>query len=269
MPNPRFSLLVASAVLVLGLVGNPTLLRAQTPAPDDAKRHAAAEEYLKARNTEEIVNSTVNRMGEMTDRISDSASKQAGPSVNPQEFAQKLRGEARAMISKDFNWAALRPEFVQAYSQAFTETELKDLTAFYQTPTGKKLVATEPEISGRLSKLSQEKAMSIMPRVVQHLRELVAATKPPGAPGNNNNLLVPPPPPGLSVPPSPPPGLMIPPPPPPGMVPNAPSSGPLPVAPPLAYPPFSAKPPMGPSSTVVPSPAPSARPDGRSETGTR
>ena len=251
MKTPRLPLLAASAALALSLACGTTLLRAD--APDEAKRREAAEELLKARHTEDIVNGTVNRMGEMTDRISDQAAKQAGPPVDQKEFAQKLRTEARDMIKKDFNWEALRPEFVQAYSQAFTEKELKELTAFYETPLGKKLIATEPEISGKLSKLSQEKAMSIMPRVVQHLREMVAATKPAPAPGSSpGNLLTPPLPPGLSAPPPPPPGLMIPPPPPTGAIPSAP--------------PMSA-PPAAPSSATAPGATPAVHPNGKAEPG--
>ena len=281
MKTSRFPFLAVSAALALGVAGSPTSVRAQAPipapAPDDAKRRQAAEELLKVRKTEDLVNSTVTRMGEMTDRISDNAAKQAGASVNPQEFSQKLRTEARDMIRKEFNWEALKPEFVQAYSQAFTETELKEMTAFYQSPTGKKLVAMEPEIQGRLSKLSQEKAMAVMPRVVQHLRELVAATKPPGSPPSP---LAPPLPPGLTAPPSPPPGMMIPPPPPPGMMPNSPPAATTPAAPPnftppppppsMAVPPAppTMTPPPAPSGTAAASSTPAVHPSGKSEPGT-
>ena len=254
MQTPRFSVLAASAALVLGLAGGPSLLRAETP--DETRHREAAEEFIKVRKTEDMVNAQINRMGDMTDRISDSAAKQAGASVNPAEFAQKLRTEARDMIRKEFSWESLRPEFVHAYEGAFTEAELKDMIAFYQTPTGKKLVAVEPEISGKLTKLSQERAMSIMPRVVQHLRELVAATKPAGAPGGNP--LAPPLPPGLPIPPPPPPGLMIPPPPPPGAIPSAPPAGTPPPAVPSATP-------VAPSATA----APTVHSEGKSEPGTR
>lgn len=265
MKIPRFSLFAVSTVFALGLVGGPTPVRAETP--EEASRRQAAEKLLEIRKTADLVNSTVTRMGDMTDRISDSASKQAGPSVDQKEFGQKMRTEARDMISKEFNWEALKPEFVQAYSQAFTEAELKEMTAFYQTPTGKKLVVLEPEISGKLSKLSQEKAMAIMPRVVQHLRDLVAATKPPGS---SPGPLAPPLPPGMTAPPPPPPGLMVPPPPPPGAMPSAPPTMTQPPAPPSTTPPPppppTMTPPAAPSGTTVP---PAVHPGSMSEPGTR
>ena len=94
--------LAACAALALSLACGPTPLRAET-APDDAKRREAAEELLKARHTEDIINATVNRMGEMTDKISDQAARQAGPSVDQKEFAQKLKTDARDMVKKEFN----------------------------------------------------------------------------------------------------------------------------------------------------------------------
>ena len=208
------------------LVWSALILTCHADDAEAAKRHAAAEEFLKVRRTEDLVNATATQLGEMTDRISEGASKQAGAGTNQTELVAKLRAEARGMIAKEFTWDSVRPAFVQAYADAFTEVELKEMTAFYKTPAGQKLVATDPKVLGQLEKTSREKAMSLMPRVVQRLRELVAETNPPGSAPPS---LAPPLPPGLAVPPAPPANMV-------------PPTAPPPARPPLAPPPAAATP---------------------------
>ncbi len=266
MKIPRCSLLAVSAAFALSLACGPTPVRAETP-PDDAKRREAAEELLKARKTEDLVNNQANHLMDGTDQVSANFAKQAGAAANQQELLQKMRTETHDLIRKEFNWEALKPEFVQAYSQAFTEAELKEMIAFYQTPTGKKLAALEPEISDKLSKLSQDKVRSIIPHVMQRMREMVAATKPPGT---STGPQVPGLPPGMTAPPPPPPGLVIPPPPPPGAVPSAPPTmtppPALPGMPSPPAPPTMTPPPPPPASTSSTTPA--VHPGGKTEPGT-
>ena len=217
MKIPRFLSLAAAAFALV--------LSARADDADLAKRRMAAEEFLSVRRTEDLVNATATQMGEMTDRISDGASRQAGAGTNPAELAAKLRTEARGMIARELTWDSVRPAFVQAYADAFTEAELHEMTAFYKSPAGQKLVATDPQVLGQMEKSSREKAMALMPRVVQRLREMVAATNPPGS---SPPSLAPPLPPGLTVPPAPPANML-----PPAVPPAAPR-------PPLAPPPAAA-----------------------------
>ncbi len=44
----------------------------------------------------------------------------------------------KALFAKYMNWASLKDDMVKIYMAEFTAPELKELTAFYQTPVGKK-----------------------------------------------------------------------------------------------------------------------------------
>ena len=46
-------------------------------------------------------------------------------------------------------WEAAAPELTQTYKQAFTEPELREIIAFYTTPTGRKLATRLPEMMQR------------------------------------------------------------------------------------------------------------------------
>src|SRR5437879_1667067 len=47
---------------------------------------------------------------------------------------------------KYLTWETLMPEFVKAYKEAFTESEIRELIAFYQTPVGQKMLVKMPEL---------------------------------------------------------------------------------------------------------------------------
>jgi hypothetical protein len=53
-------------------------------------------------------------------------------------------------------------EEVRAYDKYFTESELKDMIAFYRTPTGKKILSTSSQI---FSEVSQSVSAAIKPKV--------------------------------------------------------------------------------------------------------
>lgn len=73
------------------------------------------------------------------------------------ETAKNMFLQTNPMYGKDLNDVAaqlrkdsdskrdeLITEVARAYAQRFTEQELKDVLAFYKTPTGKKMIAEEP-----------------------------------------------------------------------------------------------------------------------------
>jgi hypothetical protein len=51
---------------------------------------------------------------------------------------------------------AVLPEFAEIYAQTFTERELRELTAFYRTSTGQKLVAQQPELTRQGAAVGQK-----------------------------------------------------------------------------------------------------------------
>lgn len=57
---------------------------------------------------------------------------------------QQYEPELRAFLSKYLSWASIKPEMVALYAQEFTEAELREMTRFYQSPTGQKAIARVP-----------------------------------------------------------------------------------------------------------------------------
>lgn len=60
--------------------------------------------------------------------------------------------------------------FYPLYDKFFTTAELKDLAAFYKTPTGQKFITATPQITGESMKLAQE---YLLPRIDGLMKELM------------------------------------------------------------------------------------------------
>ena len=61
----------------------------------------------------------------------------------------------RTFLAKYVSWDAVREELIQLYADAFTEDELRDVTAFYQTETGRKFVALAPSLTTQAMEIGQ------------------------------------------------------------------------------------------------------------------
>lgn len=105
------------------------------------------------------------RLTQMEHRIQESvdALVQAELQRNPQ-----LQGNKQALqdfLEKYIGWQALQEDIAQMYMQTFSLQELKQMNAFYITPTGQKVLTDVP-------RLVQQRNRLAMSRLQQHIGEL-------------------------------------------------------------------------------------------------
>jgi hypothetical protein len=81
------------------------------------------------------------------------------------EIAIKLRKDLAPRFSE------LTNEVATLYATRFSEPELKTSLAFYRSPTGKKLLAQQPQIIDASMKFAQEWANKLSDQVVAKMRE--------------------------------------------------------------------------------------------------
>jgi len=81
------------------------------------------------------------------------------------EVAAKLRTDLAPRFSE------LTDEVAKFYAADFTEQELKEILAFYQSPTGKKLLERQPQIIDHSMKFAQDWANKLSVEVVAKMRE--------------------------------------------------------------------------------------------------
>ncbi|MNR06324.1 hypothetical protein D3C85_1223910 [compost metagenome] len=70
---------------------------------------------------------------------------------------------------------------VKLYTTNFTEQELKDLVAFYQSPLGRKVLEKMPVVTQQSAQLTQKKLESAVPVVNKLLADMTKELDPKGA----------------------------------------------------------------------------------------
>ena len=137
--------------LVLALAAAPlaaATLAAQAPAVAAASHRAAVHRLFE-----------VTRMRAMTEQTSESIIQtqlQQMPQLAP--YADVLRDFYREQTS----WTSIEPEVTQLYTEVFTEPEIRELIAFYQTPLGQKMLTKLPALTMRANQLTTARLQAAM-----------------------------------------------------------------------------------------------------------
>ena len=143
----RFALAIASAVAIASTTTAETEAVAQDGAPaakKPAKSTAKAQIKGHRKAAEELLE-FIGIEAQLASSIKQSLDVQikANPAIEPFKDAMKT------FLEKHMSYASLKEDLITIYANAFTEKELKEITAFYKTPIGKKLVEKTPELMGK------------------------------------------------------------------------------------------------------------------------
>ena len=152
-------------VLIAGwLFLSPTAHAQSTAAPASAGAHRAAEELVQVMQFDKTMNAGIDRMIEM--QVSQNAQLKT---VEP---------ELRAFLSKYMSAAVLKNDIITLYTREFSESELKDLVKFYQSPTGQKFVSKQPLLMQQGMELGQRRVQEHLPELQKSIETKMKAQQP-------------------------------------------------------------------------------------------
>ncbi|HEU0080071.1 MAG TPA: DUF2059 domain-containing protein [Longimicrobiaceae bacterium] len=137
---------------VLALAARPAAAQQAPPAPS-ASHVQAAERLLEVSDAENALRKGMQRTMEMQ------------AEQNP--LLASMRDIMEEFYATHLGWDRMKPEMVRLYTGTFTEPELRELTAFYQTEIGRKMVERLPEIMARSAEMSQRILQEHMPELTQ------------------------------------------------------------------------------------------------------
>lgn len=138
-------------LLVLGLF--PLAAWAEGP---EASHRQAAEELLKEMNVETTMLAAANA-------ILDVQTKNDPSMANYRDVIQKW-------MVKYFTLDVMGPRMTDLYVSAFTESELRELAAFYKSPTGQKSLTTMPALMQQGAQLGTEIAQQHSAELTEMIR---------------------------------------------------------------------------------------------------
>lgn len=160
MKHVRVALMLAALAtggyLTHAVVAQPANAGSTTqPAAAPDSHQAAAEELLEAMNLRATLEQSV-------DNMLDQQVK-ANPQIAP--FRQIMTDFMR----KYMNFDDLKPDMAKIYQEEFSESELKEITAFYRTPTGKKVAEKLPVLTQRGAAIGQRRMQEHLPELQQSI----------------------------------------------------------------------------------------------------
>jgi uncharacterized protein len=141
MKASRGILLAAGMGLAIAFSALPAAAQQPAPAPQlkpvSASALQAARDLLAAKNVNQIYASAVPNIIERAKAqlLSNNLNYQKDLNEVAQGIAQQNAGKEKE----------IGEQMAKIYANDFTEQELKDLTAFYRSPLGQKLLTTEPK----------------------------------------------------------------------------------------------------------------------------
>ena len=140
------------------LLASPLAL-AQTAVPSAPASPAATQLALKLYDdlhTEAVFDALAENIieGEMTGAARVAGDKGSCPAL--QILAKALVTRLRPMLSSLAD-AQFRQNAAKIYTDALSETELREITNFTESPTGRKWSSVQPQISQRVAQLASEK----------------------------------------------------------------------------------------------------------------
>jgi hypothetical protein len=151
------TLVVLAALLALG---------ARPAAAQETLRHELALQLLEAMR--------------MPDQIQASVATVAATQARLNPDVPGLQEVLRDFLARYVTWDAMKEEYAEIYAGAFTEEELREMTAFYRTPTGQKLARSTPQLTRLGAELGERTLRAHAAELDQLLaRRIEAGAAPP------------------------------------------------------------------------------------------
>jgi len=181
MKNLRLKFLLVALTMFV-FCGNP-LFAQQSISPE---KQALIKEFLESTGGQKQANEIVNVMiahqeNEAPKMISSLVEddKSLTPAQKEElrqstaETTERLSRRFREFFTQKLNIGQMLEEIsYPIYDKNFTETELRELTAFYRTPTGRKIIEVAPKMMGEAMTAFSEK---FTPKVQEFMKEVVEA----------------------------------------------------------------------------------------------
>ena len=90
-----------------------------------------------------------------------------GANLLPQavKAVEELQDKAAGVLTDALAWDKLKPAYVELFAQAYSESELDDMIAFYRSPTGRSMVAKNPLLMMKTSEIMQQRMAEAQPEL--------------------------------------------------------------------------------------------------------
>ena len=133
-------------ILLTILLMSPGIANAEVSSHEEA-----AKRLLEVSRAEQIIDTMYESMGTQFEAMAD----QMGITEDLRPVFDRHMERVIQVLREELTWEKMEPYMVDAYVQVYTEQELSDLTEFYESPIGQKLLDKMPEMMAVTMELTQ------------------------------------------------------------------------------------------------------------------
>lgn len=99
----------------------------------------------------------------------------------------QMRPVMEQFLNKYLTWDAIGPQVTALYAQMFTESELKDMIAFYKSPTGQKIASQTATLGAKSEAIGLQVVQAHQQELVDLIRQQAAKSQQPPAPADTTH----------------------------------------------------------------------------------
>jgi len=142
---------------------------AATALADRSSHESAAADLLKASQAEKL---TEQMLGQI-DGLMDQSFASAGLPAEAKPEWNSVKESMMDWMGEFLSWKELEPMYVEIYTAVFTEEELNELTAFYRSPLGRKMVEKMPALTQKSMEVTMRRMNEKMPELQTRMEEKI------------------------------------------------------------------------------------------------
>lgn len=158
----RMKLLCCAATLLVGL---------QVQA--EPATQATIEKFLQVTNSAAMMDQAYQNIDQMTAQMLSSS----GIDLKKDPQVQQDMKEVNQLVREEMSWSKLEGPMIALYGNVFSEAELQDIIAFYQSDAGQKMLKRQPELMQGTMVMMQEQMQNLMPKMKALMEKQAAARK--------------------------------------------------------------------------------------------
>lgn len=145
----------------------------------NAASEASIRELFAVTETRQLADRAWQQADTMMRRAAEQATQGRTLSPAQREAVDRSMQRLTDLFKTEFRWDRMEPMFMEVYRRTFTQQEVDGMLAFYRSPAGRAVVTKMPVVQQYSMELVQTQLRSLMPKVQQIQREMMAELQKP------------------------------------------------------------------------------------------
>jgi hypothetical protein len=158
-----------------------------TAHADAASKHAKVQEMLELLRIDRAMDQVMNMVQQQATADTNAQLTGKGASEDQKARVDAFQKQLFQFVEDQIGWKSMQNDYIDMYSQTFTEDEIDGILAFYKSPAGAALIAKTPELTSKASVLVAKKMLTLKPEIQKMVQDFASTVGKHSGPTINSN----------------------------------------------------------------------------------